>query len=293
MPLSAVVTMVADRLAAASIPGLPMVDALAPAAIAELPRITVSTADAVAAARGLGEVPGPPQTGALRVDTGIDLSDPVLHSAGETVDLLSPDRRTLQLPHGAVVRADGSDTPPYTTADLTVRLGATTFTPVQQAPVAGQVGLDIPSGAVTFASPLPGSGTLELGYFVGLWEITVERFAATMYVDVAHNDPDSHTMLTTAVEAALTRDQWPAEAGMRAIRPVALSAAIQIAGLVGYARTRRLTYHIEVERIQPVIRTSGGPIAVVAVDHLALDFPPDGPVEQPAERFSLEREPAP
>jgi len=292
MPLSSVVAMVAGRLAAAGIAGLPPVDATSPAATTDLPRITVSVGDAVPAARGLGEVPGPPQTGALRVTTAVDLADPVLRISGETVELLSGDRRTLQLPHGGVVRADGTDAPPFTTGDLTVVRGATTFTPTHDTPSAGQVRLDIASGALTFASPLPGTGTVQLGYFVGLWEITVERFAATMFVDVAHDDPDAHAPLVEAVEAALARDAWPAAAGMRSIQPVALSAASPITGLPVASRTRRLTYRVDVERIEPVIRTSGGPIVTVDVP-VALTTPPDGPVEQPNERFTVEREPAP
>lgn len=293
MPLSSVVTMVAQRLAAVAIQDLPPVDALAPATPGDVPRITVSIDNARPAVRGLGEVPGPPQTGALRVDTSVNLADPSLHVNGETVGLLSPDRRTLQLPHGAVVRADGTDTPPYSTSDLTVRLGATTFTPVtEQAPTATQVRLDLPSGALTFRDPLPNSGALTLVYFVGLWEITVERFAATMYVDIAHNNAAVHATLTTAVEAALARDQWPATAGMRQIQEVALSSSTSIAGLPAATRTRRLTYTIDVERIEPVIRTSGGPIVAIAVDHVALDVPPDGPVEQPAEAFTVGSEPA-
>lgn len=286
--------MVAERLAVAGIPGLPPVDALVPGAPGDVPRITVSVDNAVPAVRGLGEIPGPPQTGALRVETSVDLADPRLHLAGETVELLSGDRRTLQLPHGAVVRADGTDTPPYSTADLTVRLGATTFTPITGGtPTATQVRLDVASGAISFRDPLAAAGSLTLGYFVGLWEITVERFAATMYVDVAHNDPDAHTALLTAVEDGLARAQWPTAAGMRQIQPVALSAALPIAGLPVANRSRRLTYAIDVERIEPVIATSGGPIRAVAVDHVALDVPPEGPVEQPAEAFTVGSEPTP
>jgi hypothetical protein len=285
--------MVAERLAGASIADLPSVDAVVPAAAADLPRITVSVADAVPAVRGLGEVPGPPQTGALRVTTAVDLADPMLRLAGETVELLSSDRLVLQLPHGGVVRSDGSDAPPFSPSDLTVRLGATTFTPTQQAPVGDQVRLDIVAGALTFANPLPASGTLDLGYFVGLWEIRVERFAATMFVDVAHNDLGAHQVLTEAVESALARDQWPAAAGMRSIQPVALSAASVIPGLAVGSRTRRLTFRVDVERIEPVIRTSGGPITAIDVPVIALGNPPDGPIEQPDEGFTVESEPAP
>jgi len=288
MPLSSVVALVAERLGAAGITGLPPVDGLAPATVADVPHVTVSLEDAVAGFRGLGERPSPPQTGALRVDVEVDLADPELHLPGEDVELLSANRRVLHLPHGAVVRADGDDAPPFGAADLSVRRGAATFTPVHDPPAAGQVQLDVASGTLTFPSPLPATGTLQLGYFVGLWEVRVERFTATLLVDVAHDDAVEHVAITEAVEAALRRDEWPADLGIRSIEPVALSAATTIETLPAANRTRRLTYRIDVELVEPVIHTSGGPIRHVDVP-VELEVPPLGPIEQPGERFSVER----
>jgi len=265
MSLSVLVDMVRERLTQAAVPGLPPVDALAPAASGDVPRVTVSVDDAVPGFRGLGQAPAPPQRGALRVDVALDLADPVLHLGGEDVPLLSTNRRVLQLPHGAVVREAGDDLPPFTATDLSVRRGATTFAPVHQAPAAGQVQLDIPSGALTFPSPLAATGTLELGYFVGLWEVRVERFTATVHLDVAHDDADEHAALTAAVEDALAADQWPAGSGVRSIEQTSVSAATVIAGLPAANRTRRLSFHVDVERIDPVIRTSGGPITSIEV----------------------------
>ena len=88
----------------------------------------------------------------------------------------------------------------------------------------------------------------------------------------------------------MARDQWPATAGMRSIQPVALSAASVIPGLATGSRTRRLTFRVDVERIEPVIRASGGPITVIDVPVIALDSPPNGPVEQPDEGFTVESE---
>jgi len=264
MSVSMLVSMVRDQLQAASIAGLPTVDARVPAAPSEVPRVTVSVEGAAANGRGLGRVPAPPIEGALRVDTTVDLADPVLHLPGEDVPLLSTNRRVLQLPHGAVVRAGGDDLAPYSPADLFVRRGATTFTPVHQAPAAGEVQLDIPSGALTFSSPQPATGIVELGYFVGLWEVQVERFTATLLVDVAHANAAQHETLTAAVERALT-GTWPPARGMRSIEPVAVSAAVPIAGLPAANRTRRLTFAVDVERIEPLVHTSGGPIRSIEV----------------------------
>ena len=223
------------------------------------------------ACAALGEFPSPPQTGALRVDTTIDLADPTLHLPGEDVPLLSSNRRVLQLPHGGVVRADGDDLPPFAPADLLVRRGATTFTPVHQAPAAGEVQLDVASGALTFPSPLPATGTVELGYFVGLWEVRVERFTATLLLDIAHDDPDAHAALVEAVERAMSAEQWPAGAGIRSIVPTALSAATPVPGLPAVNRTRQLAFRIDVERIEPIIPSSGGPIARIEAPITGFD----------------------
>jgi hypothetical protein len=262
--LSALVGMVREQLVAAAITDLPTVDALTPAVPAEVPRVTVSVTEAVPGQRGLGRVPAAPFHGALRVDTTVDLADPVLHLPGEDVALLSTDRLVLQLPHGAVVKEDGTDLPPYTTADLLVRRGATTFVPVHAAPGAGQVQLDVPSGALTFASPLAATGLLELGYFVGLWEVQVERFAATLVVDVSHDDAIALATLSEAVERALTAP-WPPSRGVRTIDPLAVSAAAPLPGLPAGHRTRRLTYRVDVERIEPLVHTSGGPIRRIEI----------------------------
>jgi hypothetical protein len=262
--LSALVGMVRDQLAAAAIADLPPVDALAPATPAEVPRITVSAAEAVSGQRGLGRVPAAPFHGALRVDTAIDLADPVLHLPGEDVPLLSGNRRVLQLPHGAVVKEDGTDLPPYMQSDLLVQRGATAFTPVHAAPAAGQVQLDIPSGALTFPSPLAATGVLQLGYFIGLWEVQVERFAATLFVDISHDDAAAHEALTQAVERALTAP-WPPSRGVRTIDALAVSAAAPLSGLPAGHRSRRLTYRVDVERIEPLVQTSGGPIRSIEI----------------------------
>ena len=291
MPLSDVVTIIADRLSAAAIPDLPPVDGLAPVTAADVPRVTVSVSDAVSAVRGLGETPGPPQTGALRVTREVDLADPMLHLPGEDVELLSADRRVLQLPHGGVVRADGIDAVPFAAGDLQASVGATVFTPTHTTPGAGQVRVDIAAGTLTFPNPLPTAGTVALAYFIGMWEIRVERFAATVAVDIAHDDPAAQAVLTAAVEAALARDQWPAGAGVRTIEQTALSAATPISGLPAGNRSQRLTFRVDVERIEPVIITSGGPITLIDVP-VRTEVPPDGPVEHTGERFTVESESA-
>jgi hypothetical protein len=265
VPPSSLIAALRDHLAD-TVPSPPPLGSAVPVVAADVPCITVSLEDIVPAVRGLGSVPSPPLEGALRVETAVELADPILHTPAEEVELLSQDRRTLQLPNGAVVRASGDAVPPYGTGDLLVRIGMTTFTPVHQPPGATEVQLDIPSGALTFADPLPATGTLQLGYFVGLWDVRVERFAATVHLDVAAADAAATETLSTTVEAALAPDLGVQEAGFRRLEPVALSAAAPIPGLAGAQRSRRLTYAAEFELIEPVIPSSGGPIRIVDVE---------------------------
>ncbi len=231
----------------------------------DLPHISVSIEAATPAMRSVGRIPGPVETGALRVEVDLDLADAVLHLPAEDVPLLSTNRRTLQLPHGSVVRADGDATPPFANGDLLVRVGATTFNPVHVTPTAGQVGLDMATGALTFANPLPATGTIELGYFVGAWEVRVERFAATVVLDVSTSDQAELDSLVALVEGALHPHEISAGRGIRRIEPIGLSAASRIDGLPPAARHLQLRYSIDFELVEPIIPTSGGPIRLIDV----------------------------
>ncbi|MET0663160.1 MAG: hypothetical protein ABWZ42_08510 [Ilumatobacteraceae bacterium] len=264
MALSSLVSALAAQISTA-VENPPEVGAAPVTAVGDLPRVTVAVESATAAMRSVGQVPGPIETGALRIDVEIDLADPVLHFADEDVPLLSPNRRTFQLPHGSIVRASGDDLPPFTTSDLRVRVGTTTFTPVHAVPSAGQVALDIASGALTFPNPLPTSGTIELGYFVGTWEVRVERFAATAHLDVSAVSQASLETLVPEIERALSPLAFAAGSGVRRIEPVALSSATTIDGLPPAARRQRLTYQVDFELIEPIIPTSGGPIRRIDV----------------------------
>jgi hypothetical protein len=272
MGLGVVVEALATHLRAALPAPVPSVGAAAPGAVGDLPAVTLSVEGATSARPGMGKVPGPVVTGALRVETSVNLAAPTVHFGDDDVTLLSADRLTLQIPHGSVVRADGFPDQPFASADLTVRLGATTFTPVAGAPAAGQVQIEPASGLLRFASALPAAGAVELGYFVGAWEVRAERFQGQLLVDVAAGDASATLTLSQAVEGALALDRIPVGAGVRTLDPVELGPVAPIAVLPGEPRTRRLAYRFDVEHVEPLIQTGGGPIRVIDV---AATFGPE------------------
>ena len=164
----------------------------------------------------MGRVPGPTRTGALPVTATIELADPALHFPGdppETVTLLTNGRRTLLLPWGTIVRADGLSDQPFAPSDLVVRRGNTTFTPVAGPPGPTEVQLDPIAGTLDFASALPNTGTVQLEAFVGTWDETVERFRSQLAVDVYADSVSGVDDLSRAVDAALAPARVPRRPG--------------------------------------------------------------------------------
>jgi len=287
MGLTAVVDAIAAHLAATLPPPSPAVGPTQPATGADLPAVAISVTRAEQPLPALGRTPVSVMTGALRVETSIDLADPVLHLPGEDVSLLSPDRRVVHLPHGSVVRADGIGDHPFGTGDLLVRVGPTTFPPVAGVPSAAQVQLDAQAGILQFLNVLPAAGTLELGYFIGAWEVRTERHQGEVEVEVFAASGAVAADLSAAVDAVLTRDPIPVATGLRRVEPLGLgpiTVAPAVLGLAATSRSRVLRYRFSFERIDPVIQTSGGPIVRVDVAGTTAATP-DPPV---TEAFTVE-----
>jgi hypothetical protein len=253
MAATALLSALANHLASVLTAPVPPIGPVQPAADEDLPAVAVSLEDVEPTLVAIGRTPAAVRTGALRVDTSIDLADPVLRLPGETVTLLSPDRRLLQLPHGGVVRADGGDQPPFGPTDVVITRGGTTFTPV---------GVDPVTGAVTFGEALPPTGTLALRYFVGTWEAAVERHAGLLTLDAYAATAADALSLSDRLVDALGRG-----AGVPGLHRLDLTAAGPVvpAGF-GTARRRSLTYRFDFEREVATVQTSGGPIRSVVAD---------------------------
>src|SRR5690349_649151 len=95
----------------------PKVGTAEPVAVGDLPAVVLSLERSERPSVGLGDQ-GSVRTGALAWSAKIDLASPFLpDDPGHTFSLLSPDRKQLTLPHGGLVRQDGTSDTPLTGTD--------------------------------------------------------------------------------------------------------------------------------------------------------------------------------
>ena len=111
MALPALLDRMRQHLDSSLSPVPPLIGDGYPVAADELPAVTVSIAEVVRALRGIGRLPAPTLTGALRVDSSLDLADPVrVVRRTRTCGCCRTTAARVQLAHGPLVRADGTAT---------------------------------------------------------------------------------------------------------------------------------------------------------------------------------------
>jgi hypothetical protein len=142
-------------------------------------------------------------TGALGWQAAIDLAHPFL--PGDAFRLVSDDHAVLTLPHGGLVRRDGTDGA-LRASDLTVKVKGAAQTVVGHAPGAGEVEADPAVGQLTFGTALPGDGLVEVTYFLGQWEQRLVRIDGILRVDACALTGGDAETLAGAVLEALTDD---------------------------------------------------------------------------------------
>jgi hypothetical protein len=270
MPIADFIEAVRSHLAAALEP-LPMLGTALPVDAAELPAVVLSVPSVRPGPVGVGRSAQLLSTGALQIRTTIDLAHPELVFPDATVHLLSADRKTLQLPHSPLVRADGSP-PPLQDGDVTLALGGTSFGLVNGVPAAGQFRPDPVTGILTFAAPLPASGSLQLQYSIGTWEVRTSRYQGILQVDVFASSPGGVEALCQQVIGAVGPERTGSIAGLGSLL-TASWGAIAPSGLVpaGAARIRTMTFSFDYEHEEPIVTTGGGPITDIVVDVKAAD----------------------
>lgn len=229
----------------------------------EMPAVVLSLKRVRSLGNGLGERSKLVTDGVLPVTSTIDLANPVLPTE-PAFRLLSPDKRELVLPHGGLVRVDGSQGP-LGAADLTVKVGGTGRTVVNGTPTSTQVRADPLVGRLFFGSALPDNGVVKADYFLGQWEQRTARIAGTLRIVVRDTNLGRISDLSAAVVDALQPPRSQAIKGLHGMN-LEMLGSIQTpdANLVNSrARVALLSFEFELEINRP--ESSGGIILRIPV----------------------------
>jgi hypothetical protein len=243
------------------VPTPKLVGVAEPSDATELPAVALSLINLERLGSGLGER-SVLMTGALSWAALIDLANPVL--PGEpSFQLLSADRKTLRLPHGGLVRMNGTTGTPGV-QDIHVMVNGQGRTLVSGAPGANAFQADLVSGTLIFGTALPAAGEVAVSYFVGQWEQRSMRLQGDLHAQVFAADVAAATNLSDSLVTAI--EQAPAHIAGLAV------ASVSELGTVGRtpqdavnARQRLARFHFQYELEINTPDSSGGIIREVPV----------------------------
>ena len=264
MSLGRILDAVGARLTAALGAGVTVGDSV-PSSVGDLPTVTLAILAAERQLIGVGAIPRGTQRGALALAVTVDLAHPVLDlGGGETLSLLSTDRRVVTLPHGPVVRADGTEQPPFGAGDVLVT-DPNPFAVVAGPPTGREVQVDPVAGTMRFGIALPATGSVHTVYHVGQWDTVTTRYQGVLEVDVVATDVAATHQLSRDVGVAIDRLD-------SAVRLTATGWHRNEALAIGNATARHqlLEFRFDAEIEDPLLTSSGGVITDVAA---ALDLP--------------------
>lgn len=202
-----------------------------PGAAADLPSVTLSLEGCARERTGIGKKrANERKTGILPRTATIDLESATL-ADDPSFSLIDEARKILILPHGGLVRADGTEGS-LLAADLTVTVdaGGPPSTPTVVAgptPAAGQVSASASDGVLAFGAALPPSGTVTVTYFLGAWEQELIRIHGTLRIDVCAAAAAQAHAVSDQVATALLADR--ARGAIRRLYEIHLSAVSSIA----------------------------------------------------------------
>lgn len=275
---------VIDRLATflAGKVGLPAasVGGAVPALASELPALALSMTGVTQARAGVGNRPRPTQRQALRIAVELDVAAPFVVD-GETVPLISDGGRVLILPTGPLVRPSGDD-PPLAAGELVITIDGHAVDFATGTPGPGEFAIDPAAattlgfgdpdraGVVRFGTPLT-TGTLRAVYHVGQWDLTATRFRGELRVDVFAASAAAVDTLSRGVADALAGSPDAGPGRFYELTPSSWGPIAAAPAPLTAARTRALTYRLDYELEEPLIRTAGALISRVKVHTL----PPD------------------
>jgi hypothetical protein len=232
-----------------------------PAVNGDLPAVVLSLGKLERLGSGLGER-SDLMIGALKWTVKIDLANPVL-PGDPSFRLLSQDGRTLSLPHGGLVKADGS-TGAAAQVDMQVKVNGVTETLVAANPQVGQFTANLLEGRLVFGAALPGTGLVEATYFIGQWERRVMRMEGELNAGVAAADVSGARTLSDAVVGAMAKA--PEEITGLAATSVAELGPVTVSPKDALkSRSRFIRFHFEYEFEINSPDSSGGIIREVPV----------------------------
>lgn len=257
-------TAVASYLQSASLTPTPATVGIAePASASELPAVVLSLERTERQGSGLGGRISL-VTGALGLQASIDLANPVLPE-DPGLRLLDPARTLLTLPHGGLVRSDGSHGA-LSPDDIAVAVAGVPRNLVGGPPVGPNFSVDPLVGRLQFGVPLPASGLVVVSYFVGQWERHVERITGELRIDAcAQNSADVATLGGALVDAMLAPTAKAAIVRLLAVSVSSLSSiGVSEPPSQMRRRTQRFafTFENEINRAE----SSGGLILEIPVN---------------------------
>ena len=241
-----------------------------PVTAAELPAIVLEVAQIRQLGNGLGERSQLITDGALPWTATIDLANPVL-AEEPTFRLLSQNRRELVLPHGGLVRSDGSQGP-LSPADFSVTVAGIARPLVAANPTGNQVTVEPQSGQLVFATALPATGNVSANYFLGQWEERISRISGLLRILVLHGTPAIVSDLSDAVVEALQPPRSKAIAGLDGMSLVSLGSIQAPDAALANSRARIALFSFEYELKINRPDSSGGIILGVRVEGNMAEF---------------------
>jgi len=235
-----------------------------PIAADSLPAVVLSLESTRRPSPGVGERAQLIEDGALPWQAEIDLAHPFLPD-DESFSLLSESRLLLDLPHGGLVQKEGAEGA-LGADDFSLRVDGILRPIVAANPAGLEIQVDARMGRVTFGTPLPESGKVEVTYVLGQWERRVARLSGVLRVDVCAGDADDARSLSDSVFAALSGDGVPAgSAGLFNLNLTSLGSigGPELAFASCRRRSARFTFDFEQNIDRP--DSSGGIIREIPI----------------------------
>jgi hypothetical protein len=199
--------------------------------------------------------------GALEWPAEIDLANPRLPDDSSFL-LLSDDRKRLNLPHGGLVRRDGSKGE-LAAADISVEVDGVARTVVTGTPAASQFSVDPLSGLLTFGAALPATGVVSVRYVLGQWEQRTVRGRGVLKLETFAADGAAARNLSDKILSVLGQTN-PLGLGFTQLSAMDIGS-VEVRLGPPPTRVRTMRFRFEFEQAINVPESSGGIIQRIPV----------------------------